>query len=157
MTKQSNSIRSKEGIDAQRGAAHCIVSCLLRLLEEPAAWEEFRSSPSPRYQCSTLQMQSPLVNNSKGTVSTGLLFDFSSGISSFSPGLEKIRFPGGEESAESCHVSGCHGFCGPESSMPRSQSTKSWRHWQEPWQLCYEGAPAVQRGSLQGRQLRLDA
>ena len=29
--------------------------------------------------------------------------------------MEKIaRFPGGEKGAESCHVSGCHGFFGPE-------------------------------------------
>ena len=29
--------------------------------------------------------------------------------------MEKIaRSPGGEKSAESCHVSGCHGFFGPD-------------------------------------------
>ena len=25
-----------------------------------------------------------------------------------------MRFPGGENSVESCHISGCHGFSGPD-------------------------------------------
>ena len=63
----------------------------------------------------------------RGVVSTGFFSIFSSGIFPFSPGLlcnlvrkrpqnvEKIaRLPGGEKSAQSCHVSGCHGFFGPD-------------------------------------------
>ena len=63
----------------------------------------------------------------RDAVSTGFLGIFSSGFFPLSPGLlcnlvrkspqnvEKIaRFPGGEKGEESCHVSGCHGFFGPE-------------------------------------------
>ena len=65
-----------------------------------------------------------------GAVSTGF-FEFSPlDAFPFSPGLlcnlarkrlqnvEKIaRFPGGEESVESCHVCGCHGVFGPDCSF----------------------------------------
>ena len=32
------------------------------------------------------------------------------------------RFPGGEKSVESCHVSGCHGFFGPDSMKESTRS-----------------------------------
>ena len=43
--------------------------------------------------------------------------------------MEKLpRFPGGEKSAESCHVSGCHGFVGAEAFSHQAQQgvDKGW-------------------------------
>ena len=43
--------------------------------------------------------------------------------------VEKIaRFPGGEKSVESCHVSGCHGFFSSPRSKLRPGPSKLWKN-----------------------------
>ena len=78
-----------------------------------------------------------------GTFSTGFfefspvivffLSRFSVSFSKESPQhVEKIaRFPSGEASAESCHISGCHGFLGPESWLRKIQKNRFTK--QIPW------------------------